>query len=184
MRLTLIRFFLLPFSLQEDYPEITIPSIIYTAACCVNADGVQASMAVMTNNHYYLSDLHQTEMTVPDLYQTIGLYSLELFTKDPLKQCNTKEKAIILSKVDVLQKLVEQQQLAARIRNPASVLIPARLPPDTRQIDHGPYITIFDTRNNIPLYSAYVIYPEEALKIGTFTRQGSWDEDIRGNMML
>ena len=160
-----------------------IPAAIFTAACCVNEDGVQASMAVMTNNHYYLSDLHQTEMTVPQLYESLGGFQgvMEFFMNDPLKQCNTKEKAIILSKVDVLQKLVAQQKLEAQIRYPASVMIPARLPPDTRPIDHGPYITLFDTEHNIPFYSAYVIYPEEALKIGTYQRQGRWQEDIRGN---
>ena len=84
-----INVFLTP---RKDYPEILIP------ACCVNADGVQASMAVMTNNHWNKADLHQTQMTVPDLYETPGGFNgvVELFTKHPLKKCNTKFKAIRL----------------------------------------------------------------------------------------
>ena len=152
----------------------------------MNANGVQASMAVMTNNHYYLSDLHQTEMTVQQLYENLGGSQgvVEFFTKDPLKQCNNKQNSIILSKVDVLQKLVQHQKLAAQIRVPATVMIPERLPPDTRPINQGPYITLFDIKHKIPFYSAYVIYPEEAVKIGTFKREGTWEEDIDGNMML
>ena len=161
---------------------------MFTAACCVNAGGVQASMAVMTNNHYYLSDLHQTEMTVQQLYENLGGFQgvMEFFMNDPLKQCNSKEKGITLSKVAELQKLVAEQKFAARIRYPATVMIPARLPPDTRPVNQGPgkYITLFDTKNNIPFYSAYVIYPEEALKIGTVQRQGRWKEDIDGNTMM
>ena len=58
-------------------------------------------------------------------------------------------------------------------------MIPAKLPPDTIQIDQGSYITIFDTRNNIPFYSAYVITPEEAAKIGAIQGAGRWVEDIQ-----
>ena len=78
-----------------DYPRILIPASIYTAACCVSAEGVQASMAVMTNNHYNAADLHQTQMTVPELYEALGGFNgvVELFTKHPLKKCNTKFKA-------------------------------------------------------------------------------------------
>ena len=63
-------------------------------------------------------------------------------------------------------------------------MIPVRLPPDTRKIDQGSYITIFDTRNNIPFYSAYVITPEEAANIGTIQGAGEWVEDIDGNMIM
>ena len=79
-----------------DYPEILIPASIFTAACCVSAEGVQATMAVMTNNHYNEADLHQTQMTVPDLYEALGGFNgvVEFFTKHPLKKCNTKFKAI------------------------------------------------------------------------------------------
>ena len=84
-----------------DYPRILIPTSIYTAACCVNADGVQASMAVMTNNHWNEPDLHQTEMSVPELYEALGGSNgaTRFFMKDPLRKCNTKFKAIILSKL-------------------------------------------------------------------------------------
>ena len=83
---------------RKDYPEILIPASIFTAACCVNADGVQASMAVMTKNHWNKADLHQTQMTVPDLYETLGGFNgvVELFTKHLLKKCNTIFKAIRL----------------------------------------------------------------------------------------
>ena len=88
-------------SKRIDYPKILVPASIYTAACCVIADGVQASMAVMTNNHWNEPDLHQTEMSVPELYEALGGFMgvVRLFMKDPLRKCNTKFKAIILSEL-------------------------------------------------------------------------------------
>ena len=83
------------------------------------------------------------------------------------------------------QQPVQEQQNKPQVKpkqqpkNPASVMIPARLPLDTIQIYQGSYITIFDIRNNIPFYSAYVITPEEAANIGTIQGAGVWKEDTQ-----
>ena len=62
--------------------------------------GVQASMAVMTNNHWNEPDLDQTEMSVPELYEALGGADgvAEFFMKHPLKKCNTNLKTIYRNK--------------------------------------------------------------------------------------
>ena len=43
-------------------------------------------------------------------------------------------------------------------------------------IDQQTYLTVFDETQNIPFYSAYVIKPDNALKIGTYYRGDAEDE--------
>ena len=82
------------------------------------------------------------------------------------------------------QQPVKEQQNKPQVKpkqqpkNPASAMIPAKLPENTIQIDQGSYITVFDTINNIPFYSAYVITPEEAAQIGANKGMAIWKEDI------
>ena len=60
-----------------DYPEIRIPTSMFTAACCVSA-----------------------EMTVPEPCEALGGIHgvVKLFMKHPLKKCNTNFKSVFLGK--------------------------------------------------------------------------------------